>query len=175
MCLCVHVGLCMNNSRRALLSAEAAAPDRRWNIHGNLVDWWGTTGERERLWNCENWRRSHFKSRLYCCCPIIHHVLLTFILKGNVSGMKTTVWCGTNGDTSKKYILAIVFWFTQNITQKISCWNRKIKNPSSFNCKISLNFHCMQFTVVFCVLMGQTAVCVLLRVATLSQALLMGN
>lgn len=36
-CMWVHASVCMNNSRQAMQSAEASAPDRGWNIHASLA------------------------------------------------------------------------------------------------------------------------------------------
>lgn len=63
VCACECV--CMNNSRHAMLSAEASAPDRGWNIYANVVGRGlmrdhRRRGEREKT--VKNWWRSHFKT-----------------------------------------------------------------------------------------------------------------
>lgn len=98
----VPVSVCMNNSRRAMPSAEASAPDRGWNIHANLVGRGPMRdrrrpGEREKK-SVKNRRRSRFQGRLHGCnyptCPSNFD-----LQKGNVSGTKSTEWCATDLQT----------------------------------------------------------------------------
>ncbi len=137
-CVCMRV-LCMNNSRHAMLSAEASAPDRGWNSHASLVGRGlmrnhRRPGEREKT--AKNWRRSRFKADFLRLRSNYPSCLTNFNLKGNVSGIKKMcVMCHRLGTHLKKEnILATVFWFKKNTyitTQRLSVYRSDVETSES--------------------------------------------